>query len=103
MTNIAESLMSNVRKTDMVGRWGGEEFVGIYSLNKSYEASITAEKFRLLVASTDVQVGSQPLSVSVSVGITTARPSDTAASLIERADQNMYASKKKGKNCVTVS
>lgn len=103
LTNIAESLMSNVRKTDMIGRWGGEEFVGIYSLNKSYEAAIIAEKFRLLVANTDVQVGNQPLSVSVSVGITTARPLDTAASLIERADQNMYASKKKGKNCVTVS
>lgn len=98
---IAESLMRNVRKDDLVGRWGGEEFVGIYTINKAYEATIIAEKFRLLIANTDVQTGSQSLRVSASIGITVAQPSDTAASLIERADQNMYISKKNGKNCVT--
>jgi len=103
LTNIAESLMHNVRKNDLVGRWGGEEFVGIYSINKSYEASIIAEKFRLLIANTNVIVGDQTLHVSASVGITTVRPDDTTASLVERADQNMYKSKKNGRNRVTVS
>lgn len=103
LTNIAESLLHNVRKNDLVGRWGGEEFIGIYSINNSYEASIIAEKFRLLIANTDVQAGDQSLHVSASVGITTVRPSDTAASMVERADQNMYKSKKNGKNCITVS
>jgi len=103
LTNIAESLMHNVRKNDLVGRWGGEEFVGIYSINKSYEASIIAEKFRLLIANTNVDTGGQSLHVSASVGITTVRQNDTAASLIERADQNMYKSKKNGKNRVTVN
>jgi len=102
LINIGESLMCNVRKNDLVGRWGGEEFVGIYSLNQSSEASVIAEKFRLLVANTDVQADNLALHVSASVGITVARASDTAASLIERADQNMYTSKKAGKNCITV-
>ena len=103
LTNIAESLMYNVRKNDLVGRWGGEEFVGIYSINKTYEASIIAEKFRLLIANTNVQSGELSLHVSASVGITTVRPDDTPATLIERADQNMYKSKKNGRNRVTVS
>lgn len=102
LVNIAESLMSNVRKNDLVGRWGGEELVGIYSLNKSYEASIIAEKFWLLIANTDVQAGNQALHVSASVGVTAVMPSDTVASLIERADQNMYTTKKNGKNGITV-
>lgn len=102
LVNIAESLMHNVRKNDMVGRWGGEEFIGIYSLNRLVEASIIAEKFRSLISNTDVQVDNQSLHVSVSVGITAARPSDTVNSLLDRADHCMYSSKKKGKNCITV-
>jgi len=101
LTNIANSLMRSVRGSDLVGRWGGEEFLGIYTLDKDYETPIIGERFRHLVGNTEVVHGDNRLNVSVSVGITMVRPGDTAEDLVVRADHMMYNSKKTGKNRVT--
>jgi len=102
LINIASSIKGAIRNTDLVGRWGGEEFVGIYALSKESEAATVGEKFRQLVANTDVMYDESSLSVSVSVGITIAGPEDCIASIIERADSLMYQSKRSGKDQVTV-
>jgi len=102
LINIASSIKGAIRNTDLVGRWGGEEFVGVYALSKEPEAAIVGEKFRQLVANTDVVHDEGSLNVSVSVGITIAGPEDCIASIIERADSLMYQSKQNGKDQVTV-
>ncbi|MDL2218624.1 sensor domain-containing diguanylate cyclase, partial [Christensenellaceae bacterium OttesenSCG-928-M15] len=101
LANIAQSLQRSVRKNDLVGRWGGEEFLGIYSITQPYDAPIIAEKFRRLVATTDVEHEGESLSVSVSVGVVVVKPEDDVHTLIERADKCMYKSKQAGKNRVT--
>lgn len=101
LTNLATSLKKTIRKTDLVGRWGGEEFVGIYSINKDYEAPIIGEKFRQLVGNTEVVHNEEALSISVSVGVTVVRQDDTNQSIVDRADHLMYKSKKSGKNRVS--
>lgn len=101
LKNIATSISRNIRKNDLVGRWGGEEIVGVYSITKSYDAPIIAEKFRKLVESTEVMHEGTPLFVSISVGITIVRSGDTPESIIERADALMYQSKQNGKNRIT--
>jgi PAS domain S-box/diguanylate cyclase (GGDEF) domain len=102
LCNVANSLKNSIRSTDLVGRWGGEELLGIYTLSKDSEAAIIGEKYRSLVANTEIIHEGQSLSVSVSVGITVACKDDTIESIIKRADLLMYQSKKNGKNCVTV-
>ena len=101
LTNIAASLKKSVRKADLIGRWGGEEFLGIYPIAKDYDVPILGEKFRSLVGNTEINHCSETLSVSVSVGITAIRSDDDMNSIVERADQLMYKSKKNGKNRVT--
>lgn len=101
LINIASTIQNNLRQNDLIGRWGGEEFVGIHSIIKPQDAPRLAEKFRKLAASTEILHNDTPLTVSVSVGITVIRPSDTTESLLKRADEMMYQSKKNGKNCVT--
>ncbi|MDL2225734.1 sensor domain-containing diguanylate cyclase, partial [Eubacteriales bacterium OttesenSCG-928-M02] len=101
LTSIAHSIQTNIRKTDLVGRWGGEEIVGIYVIVKPFDAPILAEKFRKLISNTQVPFQDGPLHVTVSAGITVVRPSDTAESIIERADKLMYKSKRQGKNQVS--
>ena len=101
LANIAASVKKTVHKEDLVGRWGGEEFLGIYPIMQPYDAPVLAEKFRLLVANTEIVYGDVSLSVSVSVGVTVIRPEDTVESVVERADQYMYRSKSAGKNTVT--
>ena len=102
LRNISASLNKSVRNMDLVGRWGGEEFVGIYTINKDYEVEILGEKFRQLVGNTEVVHDGEALRITVSVGITGALPDDTSQSIIERADHLMYKSKQNGKNQVTV-
>lgn len=101
LKNIATSLSRNIRRNDLVGRWGGEEFLGIYSINAPSEIEIIAERFRFLVEHTEAISNGKSIHSTVSVGITTVRPEDTIHSLIERADQLMYDSKHSGKNKVT--
>lgn len=101
LVNIAESIRGMTRKNDLVGRWGGEEIVGVYSICKPYDAPILAEKFRKIIADTQVLHHDEVLNVSVSVGVTVAQISDTAATIVERADHLMYKSKQAGKNRVS--
>jgi len=100
LKNIAASIRQNVRRNDLVGRWGGEEFVGVYSSATEGDISIIGEKFRLLIQNTEVVSREETLHVSVSVGISAVRPEDTIETLIERADGLMYQSKREGRNCV---
>ena len=101
LCNISTSLKNTMRNTDLVGRWGGEEFIGIYTISKDSEAVIVAEKFRQLVNNTEIMNNGEALCVSVSVGVTVICKSDTMQSIIERADHLMYESKQNGKNRVT--
>lgn len=101
LTSIASGIQTSIRKSDLIGRWGGEEMVGIYSIVKPFDAPILAEKFRKLVSNTQVPSREGPLHVTVSAGITVIRPTDTADSIVERADMLMYKSKRAGKDQVS--
>lgn len=101
LINMGNSVKRNVRKDDLIGRWGGEEFVGVFSIAQSYDAPIIAEKYRKIIANTEVPYKDGALSVTASIGITIVKPGDTAKSIIERADALMYESKKNGRNKVT--
>ncbi len=101
LKNIAQSLGRSIRRNDLVGRWGGEEFVGIYSVDTLAEAQRIADRFCILVKNTGVTRGGKTIYTTVSVGVTMACLEDTMQSLVERADHLMYESKHDGKNRVT--
>lgn len=101
LKNIAISLSRNVRRNDLVGRWGGEEFLGVYLVSAASEIQVIAERFRFLVENTEAVCNGNSIHATVSVGITMARPEDTMQSLVKRADQLMYESKRSGKNRIT--
>jgi len=97
----AQSLQANIRSIDQVGRWGGEEFVVILGNARLATLEHVAEKLRLLVEKSVFWGKGSPVSVTLSGGATLALPTDTVQSLVERADQLMYQSKKAGKNRVS--
>lgn len=102
LAHVAKSIRHNIGRNNLVGRWGGEEFVGIYSIARPEDIQILARRFREMISETPAQYCGAELAVSVSVGITAVRTGDTAASVIERADRLMYRSKQKGKNCHSI-
>ena len=102
LTIVANTLSLSVRPFDMVCRWGGEEFAGIFPHTDAATLEAIAERLRILVAHSRVSTGSGVLTVTVSIGGTVAEPDDSAASLVKRADTLMYASKTHGRNRVTI-
>lgn len=101
LINMTASLRNNVRKSDFIGRWGGEEFLGVFAIDNLEVAEKKAEEIRVLIKNTEVPLSDRILHVTASIGITLTKPEDTVETLIDRADQLMYESKKNGKDRVT--
>jgi diguanylate cyclase (GGDEF)-like protein/PAS domain S-box-containing protein len=99
---VGRTVSSNLRTTDLVARWGGEEFLGIVYNVDAERLRALAENLRMLVASSRVVVGDQVITVTVSIGATLMRSTDTAESLVERADALMYRSKREGRDRVSI-
>lgn len=100
---IAKTIRYALRGTDTVGRWGGEEFIAIlYDVQEPDTLKVVAEKVRSLVECSHLDASGQELSVTLSVGGTLLTSDDTPESLVHRADELMYLSKKTGRNCVTI-
>lgn len=83
-------------KTDIFGRWGGEEFLVIVP-EFATNARLIAEKLRIAMEKVQhPQVGT----VTASMGVALYAERDTASSLVSRADSALYRAKEKGRNCV---
>jgi diguanylate cyclase (GGDEF)-like protein/PAS domain S-box-containing protein len=98
---LAETIQSNFRRHDFLGRWGGEEFVIVFSDVNRDGLMIASEKIRNLVAASSLRLSDHDLKITISIGATVVTEDDTPESIITRADQLMYSSKKNGKNIVT--
>lgn len=102
LVDIAGRVSDMLRSSDMVGRYGGEEFGLILPETPIEGARIFAERLRAFVAQAPVEFGDQEIPVSVSIGATeySADMSDYGR-LIHQADVALYASKAGGRNRVT--
>jgi two-component system, cell cycle response regulator len=96
---VANSLSSNIEKTDTISRWGGEEFIAIIEVDVIEDLEKVAERLRKVVMTSSHQIDSgETLSVTVSIGGALHQKEDSVKSLIDRADQNMYYAKQNGRN-----
>ncbi|MBU1002739.1 MAG: diguanylate cyclase [Proteobacteria bacterium] len=97
LVKTSELLKSNSRRTDTVGRWGGEEFLIILPETHSDKAIFIAEKIRQAFAASDFPVVGN---VTCSIGVSTFHEQDSLESIIHRADTAMYCAKREGRNKV---
>jgi diguanylate cyclase (GGDEF)-like protein/PAS domain S-box-containing protein len=103
MLKHTTSTISNALRTfDLIGRWGGEEFAALIVQVHEKELERTAERIRMLMESSCLHRNAEPIRTTVSIGATIANPDDTVSSLMRRADELMYQSKKAGRNRVTI-
>ena len=99
---IARTLSSNLRSYDLLGRYGGEEFVAIIASVNAAQLYTFANRLRVLVEQSSLTSEYGKISATVSIGATVAQPTDTVEAVIARADQFMYHSKASGRNRVSV-
>jgi len=99
---VAQTLVNGIRSFDIVGRWGGDEFV-ILIVNVDEERLHTiSEKLRRLVESSGFTEGEKTIRVTVSVGAVLAAAGETPEAVVRRADRHMLTSKTAGRNRVTI-
>jgi diguanylate cyclase (GGDEF)-like protein len=104
LATLGRLLAHEVRKTDFVGRWGGEEFVVVLSGADEEGARIGAERIRRSVEAMEtVDDQRNVFHVTVSIGVSCLEINDNAEILIDRADRAMYQAKASGRNKVVVA
>jgi diguanylate cyclase (GGDEF)-like protein len=103
LTAIVQAIWANIKRTDVVGRWGGEEFGIVLPRTNSEQAQVVAERIRRTLAAmplTDDR-GREVPKPTVSQGISTyPATAASAEELIDRADAALYQAKVKGKDQV---
>jgi diguanylate cyclase (GGDEF)-like protein len=97
LCEFARFLEGNVRDSDTVGRWGGEEFVVISPATSGDQGMAIAEKLRSNLTQTDfTKVGR----ITASFGVTEFHEDDSIDSFIKRADEALYSAKGERNTCV---
>jgi diguanylate cyclase (GGDEF)-like protein/PAS domain S-box-containing protein len=97
---MADRLAENVRRSDMLGRIGGEEFAVCMPRITPSDAIALAERLRSAVSAAPFETLSGPVSVTVSIGVAALQKRDSLGRLMKRADTAMYAAKKSGRDRV---
>ena len=95
LQRLARMIKNSIRKIDIAGRYGGEEFVLILPGIRKEGALVVAERIRK-------SIEQQPFphrNITISSGITEAQEEDSVHSLLKRADRALYQAKQQGKNC----
>jgi len=100
---ISQRLASGLRSSDVLGRYGGEEFLVVLPETDRQGAQVLAERLRNVVQAGPVVTDDESLTINISLGVTELRDNTmTYAQLIAEADLALYQSKKNGRNCTTL-
>jgi diguanylate cyclase (GGDEF)-like protein len=98
LASAASCIKESLRGSDIVFRYGGEEFVILLSDTDLAGAKIISERIRMKIENHTMAYGMNTLKLTASLGISTLRKNDTPESLTKRADEAMYLAKEKGRN-----
>ena len=95
LRRIGELVSQQVRRTDILARWGGEEFMLLLSETGLEQALQLAESTRVRVGQTDLPECGR---LTISLGVTEYRPGETVPTMLKRVDNALYAAKQGGRN-----
>ena len=103
LRTLADVIVRCMRDSDMVFRYGGEEFVVVLSNTAQPGAQNLAERIRGTTEQTAVAVERTKFNVTVSIGVATLAAGETQGVLLTRADQALYTAKRNGRNRVVAA
>ena len=100
LRTFAITVFANIRNFDRFGRFGGEEFLLVLPDTPHETAVRTLDRLRAIVADLDWSAFSPGMQATVSAGVATLRPDETADAFLARADGALYEAKARGRNCI---
>jgi len=102
LAQVARLLVDTTRATDIVGRYGGEEFIVALPETNRDSAHTTAEKLRKLIEESAFRFGGKEVTVTVSIGVSSSEGAPSIADLVAQANFALEAAKRAGRNRVSV-
>jgi diguanylate cyclase (GGDEF)-like protein len=103
LMSVALDLAHGLRESDLIGRYGGEEFLALLPMTDLIEAQTIAERLRAQVANSATFQEKYGFIVTVSIGLAELSLNETELELISRVDKALYAAKNNGRNRVELS
>jgi len=104
LKSFASLLMHRVRESDIVVRYGGEEFIAILPETDMKRAFVAIEAIRKMVETMEISIEEDTvISITISIGIAEYNYNETLDQLIKRADEALYLAKKRGRNRVEMA
>ncbi len=101
LVEIVKVMRDAIRNTDLVGRWGGEEFFFLFTETSCQGAMIVAERIRTQIQDLTVLCGDYALKITITIGLSYHQGDCDQETITGEADQALYKGKKSGKNqCV---
>jgi diguanylate cyclase (GGDEF)-like protein len=100
LREVVTAIKGQLRRTDLVARFGGEEFAVVLPRTTRADAVAAAERIREAVQGHSVTIDGQAKNVTVSIGLAERVEGTTPGMLIGMADGALYAAKRGGRNCV---
>jgi diguanylate cyclase (GGDEF)-like protein len=98
LRSFADKLHGMVRHSDILCRWGGEEFILLLKNTNAAQAQELGEKIRSQVSSFIIEYENKELRITTSIGMAQLLPGESVDQLITRADRALYRAKKTGRN-----
>jgi diguanylate cyclase (GGDEF)-like protein len=103
LENVAQVARAQLRGADIIGRYGGEEFVVLLPMTTAEQAYPVAERIRSAIAAIHVPMPQGDVTVTLSIGVAAIdAPDDSLDCLLDRGDRAMYAAKQAGRNRIRV-
>jgi len=103
LRDVAPTLKDTLRKSDILARWGGEEFAIILPETGAKRAMEVAERIRWIIESLPLDYQGEKVGCTASLGIAVLKNGEGEENLIRRADQMLYRAKENGKNQVAIA
>ncbi|HEY5649719.1 MAG TPA: diguanylate cyclase [Nitrospiria bacterium] len=102
LEEVASRFQKTVRTSDVVGRWGGEEFIFVFPDTSLALAETLLERIRASVEEDPIEFGGKVHTVTVSIGATEVLGESSYDEGVKRADEALYQGKEQGRNCVII-
>lgn len=100
---LGKTVLDNIRKSDMAFRWGGEEFLILFTHTYVKEAKLACEKLLNKIRNIEIKEGDSVVKFTVSMGVTELKDEDDGLEkAIDRADKALYNAKRSGKNRIEI-
>ena len=105
LREVANRLAKTVRHYDLVGRFGGEEFLVVLPGCGATDALARADQLRDAIAASPIPTADGPIPLTISIGVLVAQEwgKPTSEEVLREVDTALYASKAAGRNCCTVA